>query len=188
MSRKIGTIARAGAGTGVALLVRRMLQIVTIAVGLVGCVMPPDADYVQPPANQPPRITIASPTPNLDFVYQGPGCNPLEQAYSVFVRDPDLGDTLYWRAFVDYPRDASQEFSSGELKNADADLNIRFPVRGDDQRFGKLTDKPHIVELIVADRPFAEDFRAPRAHVVLDVGLSTSITWTVQWVDTGCGP
>jgi hypothetical protein len=165
-----------------------MLPIVAIAVGLVGCVMPPDADYVQPPANQPPRIitSSSSPTPYLGVVYQGPDCLPLEQTYSVYVTDPDLGDKLYWRAFVDYEHNWPQGFASGALDNAGRELNISFAVRGDDARFGKLTDVPHMVELMVADRPFFDDDRDPRGHAIPVGALSDTIIWTVRYVATNC--
>jgi len=186
MSRKIDTIAAAGTGTSIAYAVHRMLPFIAIAVGLVGCVMPPDAEYVLTPANQPPRITSASPTPYVAIVYQSPACEPIEQLYSVSVRDPDLTDTIYWRAFVDYSTNST--FASGQLDNADQDLPIPFPVRGDDSRFRKAMGVPHIVEIIVADRPFADDDRAPRAHALLNGGFTASTIWAVQYSDTSCGP
>lgn len=167
-----------------------MLPTIAIAAGLVGCVMPPDAEYILAPANQPPRITAASPAPYFGVVYQGPVCDPIEQRYSVWVLDPDLGDKLYWRSFVDYGSNWPQAFTSGELDNAETQdnqgLSISVPVRGDDSRFGKLLNVPHMVEIIVADRPFADDDRAPRGHVTS--GLSASTIWTVQYVDKDCGP
>jgi hypothetical protein len=166
-----------------------MLPIIAIAAGLAGCVMPPDAEYVLTPPNQPPQITLSAPAPYFGIVYQGPECDPLEQRYSVWVLDPDVSDKLYWRAFVDYGTNWPQAFTSGELDNNATAQAIGVPVRGDDSRFGKLIGVPHMIEIVVADRKFADDDRPPRGHAPEDTkGFVVSTIWTVQYVDKGCGP
>ena len=159
-----------------------MIEAAAIAVALAGCVMPPDAEYVQTPADQPPRIESASPLPYQGVVVQGPNC--ADQEYSANLTDPDLGDTLHWQYFIDYWRHPSQksEGTPVSLNPQTQSAYVSFPVKGNDSRFDAATvgaSEPHIVELIVADRPFAADPHADPAG-----GKVTFFTWTVRWTAT----
>lgn len=156
----------------------RMLPLVAIAAGLVGCVMPPDAEYIGTPEDNAPAITDARPPPYLNFVDQATDCNRL---YSANITDPDVNDTVYYRWFVDWHRHQAQVSDVKTVTPAQRDPQtqlafVSFPVAGNDERFDALTSEPHIVELLVADRPFAPDPHTPPTS-----GKVTSIIWTVRW-------
>ena len=152
-----------------------MIQLVAIAVGLVGCVMPPDAEYVQTPVDLAPRIESPGPAPYLGVVEQALACDRL---YSANITDPDLNDTLYWRWFLDWHRHPAQTSEiTVVVRDAQTQtVTVSFKVPGNDERFDALTTEPHIVELLVADRPFL-----PEPHQDPTPGKVTSMTWTVQW-------
>jgi hypothetical protein len=155
-----------------------MTHLALLALGLLGCVMPPDADYVQTPPDVAPRIEAAAPAPYLGIVVQSADCGRL---YTANITDPDIADTLYWRWFVDYHRDTSQisDVTKVERDPLHQTIAVNFFVPGNDERFGALTTEPHVIELLVADRPFAanphQDPTSPTP------GRVTWVTWTVRW-------
>ncbi|MBN1960172.1 MAG: hypothetical protein JW841_04440 [Deltaproteobacteria bacterium] len=137
---------------------------------LSGCLLPPDADYVEP-KNQPPRITRPDPNPTLDFVIHGCG---FSRTYAASIFDPDSID-LYWRVFVDYQRDDNQEPQNG---SSETGARVSFEIQDSDPRFRGGTSVAHVVELMVADQPFD----APTGRSLPEEAGSVSLTWTVQYV------
>lgn len=168
----------------VAGVVAMMFLPLAVLVTLSGCLLPPDAEYVEPPANQPPRIEAPSPWPSLDITDHLTGCGSCEVGkcaavqYQATVVDPD-GDSVYWRTFVDYHLNQRQEFGSGQAFMQPTGVPVTFYVEHADKepRFGSVSE-PHLVELLVADRPFDPDDRFSRD--VSDGGDAASIIWTVQ--------
>ena len=118
----------------------------------------------------------------------GPSCP--SYTFVASVEDPDLGDTIYWRQFIDYQKnlatsDADPRYQTVPPPPASQTRNslINFTIQSTDVRFGPnpgLTGEPHFVELFVADRPFYTDARAPIGQAIQDPdGLTDNVIWTV---------
>ncbi len=175
-----------------------MRRLVLLVVALSGCVLPPSVDEVETPKNQPPRI---DPTTLTAPIVEGPKfLSTLCPSYRFYatLSDPDVGDTLYWRVFLDYHRDEGRLFTKvSSLAPDPAALgegrSITFNVNPLDSRldYGDLTFLvPHTAELFVADRPFV-DGPAPEGRRVEEDGLVASFVWPLQLGDTtdlGCLP
>jgi len=109
------------------------------------------------------------------------------------VEDPDPGDTIYWRTFVDYFRNnnyttlVSDPHTIPPVPGSPGPSLISFPIYTNDVSFsptpGTTTD-PHFVELLIADRPF-DDAAAPLDRVVKDGGSSDSVIWTIGFAPNG---
>ena len=165
------------------LLHRRMVAITVVWVFsyISGCLMPPDTDELSPVENRPPRILHEklSPWPSDGPMIQSLTCE--RYLFSATVTDPDQGDRLYWRIFLDYYRDPRpEEAEGGEASLEAGTVTLEFYVNPNDSHFSSLLTEPHLVELLVADRPFFEDSRFPRGRALPDDALTASAQWTIR--------
>ncbi len=153
-----------------------------LVAGPAGCLLPADSDYVPPPANVPPRLVDPSPSPTNGFIDQGPGCPA--QDYGAKVVDSDYNETIYWRVFVDYQMRNAQIVDYGEVTNQAPAVPIG-PFHTDSNTAWVGGDAvPHVVELVVSDRPFEPTDQAPLGHAT--EGETDSIFWTIRY--TYCTP
>lgn len=148
-----------------------------LVVSFSGCVLPAEVENY-PDDNLPPRAEAFNPWPPGGIVRQSKheSCPP--KTYHVALSDPDLDDTLTWRTFINYHKDRQQESTTRTVTNDPAGVPISFTVSADDARFEGLEGVPHLIELLVADRPFTEDDRTP-GHTTEPGGQMDSIVWTV---------
>jgi hypothetical protein len=135
----------------------------TAAVGslsLPGCVIPPPGEVVRDAGtpNSPPVVIGASPP---EFAFPGPVTIPTIEPPSVTLTfsDNDVDDTLYVRKFRDY-----------DLGAPSADVTCGgdvIPPTGAVERQAEFCTgtwcpasddgTPHMLEVVVADRPFIDD-------------------------------
>ena len=149
---------------------------------LSSCLLPPPIDEAEPTVNHWPRIDPESLTPAPT---DGPKVMTTRCAsYSFFATldDPDSTDTIYWRIFLDYYRQAVPVLLVTPVAEANPGQQITFDVSPNDPRFfsaGSLAEV-HMVELFIADRPFITDGRRPYARAVPAGAWTDSFVWTVD--------
>lgn len=156
----------------------------------IGCLLPPAGEEIPPTDNLPPRVLLESlfPDPTDGPVAMSRQC----PSYQFFARlsDPDPQDTLYWRVFVDYHRDgqALQRLVTPVGPADRGQTPVIFFVDPLDPRLSPPAggSTVHMVELLVADRPFRDDLSIPLARSVEEDGLLGSFIWTVDLEDTAC--
>ena len=161
------------------------------SMALGGCLFPAPTEEVPRPTNQPPRILLDSlfPNPHDGPVFMSTRCEP----YEFFARltDPDATDTLYWKVFFDYHRDArvlEREIFTVTLDPLDLAPIVSFLVDPSDSRFTAFarTSQPHTIELLVSDRPFYTDQRIPLGRAVFQEGEQDYYSWTAKIEDILC--
>ncbi len=150
----------------------------SLAATLSGCLMPAPADYV-PVGNVWPRLDSLYPDPAASVLQQGPGCDDI--AFQARVVDPDEGETIFWRVFVDYQVRAAKQLRDGQAQNdPDPAKGVRITFTTDQTTPWVPGDTPHVVELFVADRPFmGPDGRAVDTTRYPDAAW-VDLFWTVQ--------
>jgi hypothetical protein len=154
-----------------------------------GCLLPPPIEEGTEVTNRAPRIVLEnlSPPPTAGRKLMSTTC--LEYRFFAALQDPDPGDTIYWRVFIDY-RDDPNPLSSSVVEteppnetDPTARRAIAFTIDPLDDRFGSEATKfeeHHSVELLISDRPFYADERAPLARAVEPKGLKASSVWPVE--------
>jgi hypothetical protein len=169
------------AGISLAYALISMIGLATALMTESGCLMPPATEEVSPPSNQPPRIVPDSlaPWPANGPVHMSTLCTAYD--FRAIISDPDPDDKIYWRVFVDYYRDARPEEASTITSSSVAgeSLTAAFSISPNDTRLGGLQSEPHLIELLVSDRPFYNDGRWQPGRAVPAEALTDSVTWTV---------
>ncbi len=149
-----------------------------------GCLMPSQADYV-PATNVWPRLESLHPDPATPegIQYEGPYCPPV--SYQATIVDPDPGETMHWRVFVDF------QFGSGNAINEDSVPNNPDPLKAPVVTFTTDDNTPwesgnvHIVELLVTDA----EFKFTSGPDIAAGAGSAQALWTVLYTPkTGCLP
>lgn len=145
------------------------------------CLLPPPAEEVPAVENNPPRVVPSTPNYWTGPKMMSTTCE--EYRFKASVTDPDDDDALEFRVFLDYHRLDHPFGVPATVFNPDENLPLEFTVNP--QEFPRIsgqvvTDKPHMVELLVADRPFYNDDTAPSGRAVEPDGLTASFVWTVQ--------
>jgi hypothetical protein len=149
---------------------------------LAACVLPPAIEEAVQLKNQPPRIQPDSLTPAPT---DGPKVMTTKcTSYGFFatVDDPDPGDTIYWRVFLDYNHQQVPNLLATSTGEATPGQQLKFDVNPNDRRFftsGKFSEV-HIVELFISDRPIIQDERRPYARAVAADGLTDSFVWAID--------
>lgn len=180
--REFGVLAFLLGGTRFALL--RLFMALTIS-GSAGCLLPPPIEESALFKNQPPRIEPDSLTPAPT---DGPKVMTTQcTSYGFFatLEDPDAGDTIYWRVFLDYNHQQVPNLLATSTAEAAPGQQITFNINPSDRRFftsGKFTEL-HVVELFISDRPFILDERRPYARAVPADGLTDSFVWPIALND-----
>ena len=156
-----------------------------------GCIMPPAIDEGVTLSNQAPRILPESLTPdpaNLPKTISVV-CEP-GYMFLARVRDPDPLDTIYWRTFVDYSQMSLAEKLGSRIDeelpstppNPEVSRLVTFPVFGSD--FGGDFSVPHVLDLLVSDRPFTNDEQDRVGRKVEEDGLTDIYTWAIKLIPT----
>lgn len=158
-----------------------LLAVTALSPAVGGCLLPPPIEEVAQPDNQAPRIIPDSLSP---WPVEGPTQLSVEcdrYAFSATLTDPDLSDALYWRVFVDYKHDPNPgDAEEGkEITPREERFPIQFTISPEDTRFGSTLETPHLIELLVSDRPFFKDERPLRGRAVPADALTDSVIWTV---------
>tara|TARA_Y100001934_G_scaffold106779_1_gene131229 strand:+ start:181 stop:732 length:552 start_codon:yes stop_codon:yes gene_type:complete len=171
--------------------VNQWIIFIAFALPAAGCLLPPPVDEASELVNLAPRIVPESLTPDPT---EGPKVMSTAcESYPFFARitDPDRNDTLYWRVFLDYHRDDAPVLTEVQVLTPDpnslvsVDL-IQFNVSPNDELLvgGGRLNEPHMVELLVSDRPFNEAPIEPEGRVIqAEEGLTDSFIWTVEITD-----
>lgn len=153
---------------------------------LHACLLPPPVEEAHVVPNQPPRIEPDSltPAPTEGVKEMTTQCPPYQ--FFAEITDPDVGDTLYWRVFLDYNLQQVPNLLATEIRSASPGSTITFDVDPNDPRFqtsGTFT-AVHTVELFIADRPFSTVARQPYARSVETPGLTDSFMWAINLSNT----
>lgn len=158
-------------------------------VALTGCVVPAPVDEELGIVNMPPRIINLNPSPQGGPVALDP-CE--EQTFYAVITDPDVGDTLHWRVFINYHRNNDPlevPITQNVVSSANASIAINFSINPDDELFELQNgyQNIHSVELFVADRSFdSVGFEPIGRHLNADEGLTDSFVWPVFFEEGDC--
>ncbi len=161
---------------------------VALAATLVhGCLLPQDDQVfpVLPPfRNTSPRVDLAqiSPDQNGATIQLGNNCSP----FVIAVKDPDKGDTIRSRWFVDPDKAFTTPATEGE---AGSDPRVIRPIRAFYAPNGRLAlPNPmglnsHKVTVVIADREFQpEGIKLRLSEFIIDGGVikeeSEPVTYT----------
>lgn len=149
-----------------------------------GCLLPAPIDEATDAENRPPRLVPVFPSPGDAPRRLDPDCP--SYTFRASISDPDGGDSVCWRVFLDYHRTDNRPGSRNtpitcEEGTDELPAAIQFQVvpqdfPGADPLLENLN--PHIVEMLVADRGFVSD-ASPEGRVIEDGGLTDSFVWTV---------
>jgi hypothetical protein len=161
-----------------------------------GCILPPPISEGSEVHNQPPRIlpeTLVPPPSSLPKLISTACLTGY--TFTATVREPDAEDSTFWRFFIDYKNNEEYQKLGAEVTEvppnpAEPDLArvITFIVDPTDPRFDGVVEgktpleRPHTVELLVADRDF-RDGRIPMARAVDEEGLTDSAVWSIELDD-----
>ena len=177
---------------GLALIITSMtnLMYVLVVVSMLilpGCLLPPPLEEEVEITNQAPRIVVESliPHPASGPILMNANCS--SYSFRASITDPDIGDVLHWRVFLDYHRDTDRLDSN--VSKVEVDPNslssgqpILFTVDPSDEKFfyDVNTDGVHTVELLVSDRPFYQEAVFPEGRsLTTDDALIDSFVWPV---------
>jgi hypothetical protein len=164
-------------------LARRSIQALAVAGVFVACLLPPPV-AVETQVNQSPYVVNESAKPQKAFVELNLNCATC--TFSVEVKDPDAGDSLYARWFFDYdtapftipcggkvpaPDDANAERTPA---SCDVPINTHFPPDFD--------GTTHTLEAWVSDRDFTDGGRS-----LADDAFVAVKQWTVRVHRRGVG-
>lgn len=164
-----------------------------LAPSVFACVLPAPIDEAGEGSNRAPRIVLdtVEPDPALGPVLMSTQC---ANAYTfrVSVIEVDKRDTVYWRRFVDYHNRTREEILESEvgmlLPNSaqpSAPRLISFQVSASDPYFNARFDEPHVIEVLVADRPFIDESR-PIGRDVPPEALTDDFNWTIELTNGPC--
>lgn len=155
-----------------------------------GCLLPPPVEEAEKVQNQPPRIEPDSLAPHPT---DGPTelWTECENAYQFFatVTDPDVGDVIYWRRFIDYHQQRPATLTQvGSIQKTTPGGVIQFDIDAKDPLFDAGAPvETHIVELMISDRPFYEDTaHRPYGRAVEEGGLTDSFAWPIARQEGDC--
>ncbi len=180
----------------------RMPFFLSILLLLTACVMPPPVEELPELQNSPPRILPNSLTPQSTSGFKRVSIRCPDVEFYASLTDPDVGDTLYWRVFLDYfadpyPLDTEVRPISPDPRGKQVSHPIFFTIDPSDERFDvhSRLGEPHLVELLVADRPFYDNDREPLARTAgeenedgeIEEGEVDSFVWTLMLTDEPCG-
>ena len=164
----------------------RCLVVVSLML-LAGCLIPPPLEEEIEITNQAPRIIVDSivPHPATGPVLMNANCSLY--SFRANITDPDAGDTLYWRVFLDYHRDTNRldgpVYETGlDPNNLSSGQSIQFDVDPNHEKFfyDTSTDGIHTVELLVSDSPFYREAFFPEGRsLISDEALVDSFVWPV---------
>jgi hypothetical protein len=157
---------------------------VALAFALPACVVPPDIEPPPAEPNYPPVIALDTVSPAGPLVGVDVSCRTDFSIGSVL--DENRTDTLYYRWYVDY--DTWGYFRQGGVlpPPADGSTSRKGPAYTLDAANSLLfTDRSrgsiHTLELLVADRPFADDPAVPPPYKAVSTGgLKDYYSWTVK--------
>lgn len=166
------------------------MMVCSALLGHLGCIMPPPIEQGEESRNHAPRLVPDSPPPFQLPALLSEQCP--EYIFRAIAEDPDPGDTLYWRVFIDYANDNNQ-LDVSDVKELPPDPSdpgfartITFAVRPLDPRFDNdpfenKFDRGHVVELLVADRPFESAAIYPFGRSLTDdEGKTHTLIWAVE--------
>jgi hypothetical protein len=163
-----------------------------------GCLLVSDPAYLDAFPNRPPRLIEESAQPARRVTVPAlPGCSI---TFRIQAEDPDLGDTLVARWYIDYdPQTNPSPFSESELGYAEsvgnaprqrvpATLTIRL-----DAANNPLPRGDHVVEVLVTDGTLVNRVPAPRPPIgtfpdggpIEDVSYVVSYAWMVTVTNEG---
>ena len=167
--------------------IRTLGWFVGVSLLLSSCLLPPPMQGETYSDNHPPRVLIDSlvPHPTTGPLKLSANCPPHQ--FHAIVTDPDQGDAIYWRVFIDYHRD--DEPLQTEVRTLEFDpaqqeqrQSLNFDIDPRDERFDKGggVNATHTVELLISDRPFNNQGVFPVGRSVdAEEGFLDSSVWPV---------
>ena len=169
----------------------RTLFAILLFLSTTGCVVPAPVDEELGIINMPPRILTdrINPSPIGGPVALSP-CE--ERTFYAVVTDPDFGDTLYWRVFINYHRNNAPlevQINQASVSSTNATIPITFILDPNDDLFELQSGyhNIHSIELFVADRSFDSVGFEPQGRVLnADEGLTDSFVWPVFFEEGEC--
>ena len=170
---------------------RLTILFISLCIILAACVMPAPVDEEFGLVNMPPRILTdrVNPSPIGGPVLLDP-CE--ERTFYAVIEDPDFGDTLYWRVFVNYHRNNNPldvAVNQVAVTSTSANISLSFIVDPNDDLFALQSgySNIHSVELYIADRPFDSVGFEPQGRVLnADEGKTDSFVWPVFFEEGDC--
>ena len=163
-----------------------LLMQITISISGIACVVPAPVDEDVGLVNRPPRIIVDRHYP---LITEGPvKLDPCGQNFEAVITDPDIGDTVYYRTFVNYHRmtdDEKKDLSEVqpvEISTVDETKTVVFFVDPADDafQFQAPDSNIHTVELFLSDRPFSTSSVPPIGRQSSEVeALTDSLVWPV---------
>ncbi len=153
-----------------------------------GClVLPSDVPSVEADiTNRPPKLVdnLASPSPEETMVILNSLCS--KYYFTVYAKDPDI-DRLYYRVFINYSLYPAI-YIEGSIDPAAIDNNnlaeLSFHILAkDNNHFAAAQNQGYtfdVVELLLTDRPFADEGR-----MLSEDAQQDRYTWTIVRRDMG---
>ncbi|MEE2960178.1 MAG: hypothetical protein VYA34_05490 [Myxococcota bacterium] len=159
--------------------------LLSIALSINSCLLPPPFEAEDNYLNLPPRIEANSldPHPAEGAVRIYTVCGTMR--FSARLVDPNLGDTLYWRVFLNYDLEPtpleSQLLEFDTVASTESGLTIEFEIDPQDFRFTLRNEEnnQHYVELLLSDRPFSDNTFPKNRFVADQLGYQDLFAWPV---------
>ncbi len=180
----------------------RLLRVAVAALLTQGCLLPqedPVLPDLPPKRNTPPelRFDTAVPARRNTVLNLDPLCPNKDRPFSIGVVDPDLGDTIYSRWYVD----DDSKFTSLGVEGKGLDPRPTVPERGILKPIevfystgALLSPMAHFVTVVIADRPFPPEginlvlgnLDLPDGGTTPDTTKTAQYTWEVITDRTTC--
>ncbi len=167
-------------------MIRTLRSALAAGLLLTGCLVPQPLEEEPEVENLPPYFVASTVTPSyLDVVPYDPATNGRTLVLRIDgIFDPNPGDLVFWRAFVDYNPllSAAPRFGNGRGIEPGADAQITLSIVDPCNQF--LNDGPVAIEVVVADRPFLSTDEepdpptTPNQHLPADAG-SFRLAWII---------
>lgn len=168
------------------------LRTVLLLAGLTrlgACLLPPPFDESPPVDNLPPKILQGTLTPNPIGAPLRLQTGCVRYSFVAAIDEPNLADVVYWRFFIDYFSDPAPHLTpiqkaETNATNPQAPRLIEFGIDPNDPRF--RDESPHVIELLISDRPFLTDARPPLGRAAEDDALMDNFQWAVDIEEGAC--
>ena len=188
---------------GKRIMAGRLLCTALAAVLVQGCLIPqedPVLPDLPPKRNTPPVLVLDSATPMKrgTTLFLNPSCMSKDRRFAIAVVDPDLGDKIVTRWFVDH----DDKFTTLPVNGTEFPSGAKFAERGIAKPIelfytsGRLFDPPgaHWVTVVISDRAFLPEgidvtlgtFDLPDGGTTPDMTTTAQYTWEVITDKTNC--
>lgn len=163
--------------------VARAARVALGACLLSGCLIPFPIEEQPPEINYPPYYAegTVSPSPDRWHEYDPLADGPVVVFDVGVVDDPNLGDVLFYRWFVDFSAEGGGLTALGELGPSErGEIRFEYPPCFERRVGGEVE---HRIDLVVSDRPFLE---GSATQAVPDDAGVLHLTWFIRLDDRLC--